>query len=271
MNSLRLLSFNIQAGIESRRYRDYVANSWKHLIPHAARQRNLTSIGTLLKGFDVIGLQEVDAGSLRSAYIDQAQYLAHQAGYPYWLSQINRELGHLARHSNGLLSRIRPGAVTEHKLPGLPGRGAMVVEFATTADEPFAVCVLHLALGRRAQRRQLDYLIEVARSYRMIVLMGDFNCGCGSRMLRAAIAAAGLRGLDCELKTFPSWRPERNLDHILVSPQLRITAARVLDYALSDHLPISMDVALPDGVHLLTPDLADALSRESHLTSEQER
>nr|WP_242513453.1 endonuclease/exonuclease/phosphatase family protein [Halochromatium salexigens] len=251
---MRLLSFNIQAGIESRRYRDYVANSWKHLIPHGERQRNLTSIGALLRGFDLVGLQEVDAGSLRSAYIDQSQYLAQQAGYPYWLSQVNRELGLLARHSNGLLSRFKPGSVIEHKLPGLPGRGAMVVEFPTSAGEPFAVCVLHLALGRRAQRRQLDYLVEIARHYQMIVLMGDFNCGCGSRMLRAAIAAAGLRGLDCELKTFPSWRPERNLDHILVSPDLRIRGARVLDYALSDHLPISMEVALPAGVCLMSTD-----------------
>ncbi|MCF7977961.1 MAG: endonuclease/exonuclease/phosphatase family protein [Chromatiaceae bacterium] len=268
MNSLRLLTFNIQAGIESRRYRDYFANSWKHLIPHAARQRNLASIGALLQGFDIIGLQEVDAGSLRSAYIDQAEYLAQEAGYPYWMSQVNRELGHLARHSNGLLSRIRPGAVTEHKLPGLPGRGAMVVEFPTNANEPFAVCVLHLALGRRAQRRQLDYLVDIARSYRMIVLMGDFNCGCGSRLLRASIAAAGLRGLDCELKTFPSWRPERNLDHILVSPHLRITAARVLDYALSDHLPISMEVELPDGVDLLAPEAGAVAALRSGLATE---
>ncbi|MBK1703104.1 endonuclease/exonuclease/phosphatase family protein [Halochromatium glycolicum] len=250
MNRLRLLTYNIQAGIESRRYRDYVANSWKHLVPHAGRQRNLASIGTLLQGFDIVGLQEVDAGSLRSGYIDQSQYLAHQAGYPYWLSQVNREIGLLARHSNGLLSRIRPAAVTEHKLPGLPGRGAMLVEFETTAHEPFVVCVLHLALGRRAQRRQLDYLVDVARHYRLIVLMGDFNCGCNSRMFRMAVSAAGLRGLDCELKTFPSWRPARNLDHILVSSPLKIDSARVLDYALSDHLPISMEVALPDGIAL---------------------
>lgn len=250
MNRVRLLSFNIQAGIESRRYRDYVANSWKHLIPHDGRQRNLLSIGTQLQGFDVVGLQEVDSGSIRSAYIDQTQYLAQQAGYPYWLSQINRELGQFARHSNGLLSRIKPQRMTEHKLPGLPGRGAMVVEFPTNMDEPFAVCVLHLALGRRAQRRQLEYLIEIAREFSMIVLMGDFNCGCDSRMLRAAIAAGGLRGLDCELKTFPSWRPQRNLDHILVSSLLKISSARVLDYALSDHLPISMEVELPPGVQL---------------------
>jgi endonuclease/exonuclease/phosphatase family metal-dependent hydrolase len=252
LNRVKLLSFNIQAGIESRRYRDYVANSWKHLIPHDGRQRNLLSIGAQLHGFDVVGLQEVDSGSIRSAHIDQTQYLAQQAGYPFWLSQINRELGQFARHSNGLLSRIKPDQVTEHKLPGLPGRGAMVVEFPTNTGESFAVCVLHLALGRRAQRRQLDYLIEIARDFTMIVLMGDFNCGCDSRMLRAAIAAGGLRGLDCELKTFPSWRPQRNLDHILVSSRLKISHARVLDYALSDHLPISMEIELPPGVQLET-------------------
>jgi endonuclease/exonuclease/phosphatase family metal-dependent hydrolase len=252
VNHLRLLSFNIQAGIESRRYRDYVANSWKHLVPHAARQRNLASIGAQLHGFDIVGLQEVDAGSLRSGYIDQTQYLAQLGGYPYWLAQVNRELGLLARHSNGLLSRIRPQAVIEHKLPGLPGRGAMLVEFATTTNAPFAVCVLHLALGRRAQRRQLAYLSDVVREYQLIVLMGDFNCGCNSPMLRRMISAAGLRGLDCELKTFPSWRPARNLDHILISRPLEVAGARVLDYALSDHLPISMEVTLPDGVELVT-------------------
>lgn len=250
MQRLRLLSYNIQAGIASRRYRDYLANSWKHLIPHVGRQRNLASIAGRLHGYDVVGLQEVDAGSLRSGYIDQTQYLAHLGGYPYWLAQVNRELGQWARHSNGLLSRLRPGRVVEHKLPGLPGRGAMLVEFPTNQGDPFAVCVLHLALGRRAQRRQLDYLVRIARDYRMIVLMGDFNCGCGSRALQATIAAAGLRGLDCELKTFPSWRPERNLDHILVSPALGIRRAEVLDYALSDHLPIAMEVVLPSGVEL---------------------
>ena len=71
-----------------------------------------------------------------------------------------------------------------------------------------------------------------------------------SSSLSEAVRASGLRGLDCELKTFPSWRPHRNLDHILVSPNLRVERARVLDYALSDHLPLSMEVELPAGVSI---------------------
>ena len=83
----------------------------------------------------------------------------------------------------------------------------------------------------------------------MLVLMGDFNCGCDSRGLRAMVRRTGMYGLDCTLKTFPSWRPRRNLDHILASQALHILSAHVIDYPLSDHLPLSMTLGLPDGLH----------------------
>lgn len=253
MQQIKLLSYNIQGGIYSRQYSDYVTNSWKHVLPHPERLVNLARIAQLLQQFDLVGLQEVDAGSLRSANIDQIQYLARQGAFPYWYSQINRDLRPFAQHSNGLLSRLRPAAITEHRLPGLPGRGAVVAEFPLSDGPPLAVCILHLALGWRARQRQLDYLADLADSHPLLVLMGDFNCGCNSRSLRAMVRRSGMRGLDCELKTFPSWRPHRNLDHILVSKPLRIRNAHVIDYPLSDHLPLSMTLGLPDGLRFAAP------------------
>jgi endonuclease/exonuclease/phosphatase family metal-dependent hydrolase len=245
---LKLLSFNVQAGIYSRRYSDYFTNSWKHILPHPERLANLTRIAQLLHQFDLVGLQEVDAGSLRSAYIDQIQYLARHGAFPHWYRQVNRNLGPFAQHSNGLLSRLRPQRITEHKLPGLPGRGAVVAELGLSDHETLAVAIVHLALGWRARRRQLDYLVALSEQHPYLVIMGDFNCGCDSKGLRAMVRRTAMRGLDCELKTFPSWRPTHNLDHILVSRPLRVIAARVVDYALSDHLPISMTIELPEGV-----------------------
>ena len=128
----------------------------------------------------------------------------------------------------------------------------MVVELETTDESVLAVCILHLALGWRARRRQLDSIRELAARYPYLVLMGDFNCDCDSRALKELVADTDLRGLDCALKTFPSWCPRRNLDHILVSENLRIIGARVLDYSVSDHLPVSMKVALPEGIQLAT-------------------
>lgn len=42
---IRLLSFNIQVGISTSAYRHYVTRSWKHLLPHQERYRNLEKIG----------------------------------------------------------------------------------------------------------------------------------------------------------------------------------------------------------------------------------
>jgi endonuclease/exonuclease/phosphatase family metal-dependent hydrolase len=248
MQRLKLLSYNVQAGIYSRQYSDYFIHSWKHILPHPERLANLTRIAQLLHQFDLVGLQEVDAGSLRSDYVDQIQYLARQGAFPHWYRQINRNLGPFAQHSNGLLSRMRPQQITEHKLPGLPGRGAVVAELPISDGETLAVAILHLALGWRARRRQLDYLVSLSEQHPYLVLMGDFNCGCDSKGLRAMVGKANMRGLDCEMKTFPSWSPKHNLDHILVSRPLKVLAARVVDYALSDHLPISMTIELPEGV-----------------------
>ena len=60
---IRLLSYNVQAGISTAKYRHYVTHSWKHVLPHPQRFINLDRVARLVSDYDVIGLQEVDAGS----------------------------------------------------------------------------------------------------------------------------------------------------------------------------------------------------------------
>lgn len=248
---LRLLSYNIQSGVYTRHYREYVTKGWKQWLPHRERLLNLNRIAEMLHSYDLVGLQEVDSGSLRSGFVDQTEYLAHVARFPHWFRQVNRNMGKIAQHSNGVLSRLRPMQIIEHKLPGLPGRGALLVEIPTSDGDTLGICILHLALGRRARGRQLSYIGELMSQYPYLVLMGDFNCNCESRELKDLMTATDLRGPSCEMKTFPSWRPKRNLDHILISPSLGIKEAEVLDYPMSDHLPVSMEVRLPQGVSLI--------------------
>jgi hypothetical protein len=89
---LRLLSYNIQVGIVYSRYRHYLTRSWKHVLPFPGRQENLDSIAEFISKFDIVGLQEVDAGSLRSNYINQAKYLAQRGGFPHCYVQTNRNM-----------------------------------------------------------------------------------------------------------------------------------------------------------------------------------
>lgn len=242
--TLRLLSYNIQAGIDTAQYRDYVTKGWKHVLPNRARLRNLDLIAQMLRGYDLVALQEVDSGSLRSGFVDMTEYLARHSGYPHWYRQVNRDIGLLAKHSNGILSRLQPTRVTNHRLPPGNGRGAMLVEFGD-GDEGVAVCSMHLALSRRLRGMQLDFVRELVSQHRHFVVMGDLNAGCEAHELRQFMARTGLRQPNCHAPTFPSWRPVRRIDHILVSESLTVKRSQVLDYPLSDHLPISVELTLP--------------------------
>ena len=248
-NALKLLSFNIQTGVDTRDFHEYVTKSWKQLLPLKERISNLNRIAKLIQTYDLVGLQEVDSGSLRTGFLDQTEYLAHRARFPYWYRQVNRSLGKIAQHSNGVLSRIRPHCVDEHKLPGLRGRGAMLVEYKTN-QESLLVCIMHLALGKRARRLQLAYISELVGEYSQLVVMGDFNCGTESGELHELVENTHLQLPTEDLKTFPSWRPNRKFDHILISESLKLKKTHVLEHTHSDHLPICVEIELPRGIFL---------------------
>ena len=151
---LRLLSFNIQVGIQTTKYSHYLTNGWKHVLPHMNRAQNLRQIADVVSEYDVVALQEVDAGSLRSGFINQVEYVADRAGFPYWYAQLNRDLGPIAQHGNGLLSRIEPQVLEDHKLPGvIPGRGAIVMRIPY-GDQEVMVVHMHLSLGERSRQQR---------------------------------------------------------------------------------------------------------------------
>ena len=248
---LRLLTYNIQTGIQSSHYGHYVTRSWQHLFPHADRPRTLKRVARLTRPYDLVGLQEVDGGSLRSGFINQTEFVSRLGGFPYWHDQTNRRIGKLARHSNGFLSRYRPLEIREHALPGMiPGRGALHMTFGGPG-EPLHVILLHLALGARTRMRQLGYVADLIAPLQHVVVMGDLNCTAESREIRALLDRTSLSEPTLLMPTYPSWRPLHPLDHILVSSSLQVERAEVVDYSVSDHLPVAMDIKLPDSVILV--------------------
>jgi endonuclease/exonuclease/phosphatase family metal-dependent hydrolase len=247
---LRLASFNIQTGISTASYRDYVTGSWRHIWPSQKRLPNLARIAQLLKRFDIVGLQEVDGGGARSHNIVQTQYLAEHAGFPHWYNQVNRRFGNIALHSNGLLTRFRPDVVHDYKLPGLPGRGALLARYGKPGRQSLHLCVLHLALSQRARLRQLAFVAELIHDLPHVVLMGDLNCDLNSPEIKLLTATTRLCDPACEIGTFPSWRPQRMLDHILVTSSLSVRHVHAINFTCSDHLPIAMEIELPEGLAL---------------------
>lgn len=246
IHTLKLLSYNIQVGIETRGMSDYVAQAWKHLVHHPGRARTLDRMAEVLVGHDIIGLQETDAGSLRSGRVNLTEYLARKAGFPYWHHKVNRSFGPLARHAHGLISRLEPLEVASHPLPALiPGRGILIARYGEP-EHPLSVFHVHLSLTRSARRNQLAFISELLGDHPMAVVMGDFNAPASAPEMQEFFRCTGLVEPVETMHTFPSWRPSINLDHVLVSSSLQVREARVLPNAYSDHLPLSVEIVLPE-------------------------
>lgn len=243
---LRLLSANIQAGSSTRGYHDYVARSWSHVLPGGNKRGSLDAIAQLAGGHDIVGLNESDPGSLRSGFTNQTHYLAERGGFDYWSHQPNRRVGGLACSANGLLSKLEPREVSDHPLPGrIAGRGVLLARFGE-GNDALLVAVAHLSLGTISRSAQLAFIAELLDDHPNAVLMGDFNCPVDRPEMRALFRDTRLQPPDAEVPTFPSWRPQRAIDHILVSDGLRCSGICAMPAALSDHLALSLDLDVPE-------------------------
>ena len=244
---LRLLSCNILAGASVQRYSEYVTRSLNAVLPGRSKIDNLDRLAALLPQFDVIGLQEADAGSLRSGFLNQTRYLAETAGMPYWSHQPNRPVAKLSHTANGLISRIEPSAVIDYPLPGrLRGRGALLARFGAGRDA-LAVMVAHLSLSAPSRARQLGFIAEILQDHPHAVLMGDLNTDIESAEMRHLFAHTRLQPPVQPTPTFPSWKPKRALDHILASPSVALEKVWTLPQAFSDHLALAAEIRLPAG------------------------
>ncbi len=242
---LRLLSANIQAGSSTRRYSDYVTRSWSHALPTGNKRGSLDAIAAMACKHDIVGLQEADPGSLRSGFTNQTHYLAEQGGFDYWSHQPNRSVGGVASSANGLLSKLEPVEVSDHALPGrISGRGVLLARFGH-GDEGLVIAVAHLSLGATSRRAQLGFIAELLVDHPHAVLMGDFNCVPDRPEMDLLYERTYLRPPAFCVPTFPSWRPQRAIDHILLSEDLVGVDARAIAAAFSDHLALAISIDVP--------------------------
>jgi len=243
---LKLLSANIQAGSSTRGYHDYFARSWSHVLPGGNKRGALDTIAQLAGQHDIVGLQESDPGSLRSGFTNQTHYLAERAGFAYWSHQPNRSMGGVASSANGLLSKLEPVAISDHPLPGrIAGRGVLLAHFGG-GDHGLVIAVAHLSLGASSRMSQLAFIADRLHGHPHAVLMGDFNCTFDQPEMQMLYQRTRLQPPAERIPTFPSWKPQRAIDHILMTDALSCHSMDAFPAALSDHLALSIELGVPE-------------------------
>ena len=196
---------------------------------------------------DIIGLVEVDSGSLRTGKNCQAETVARELSQYHVFE---------SKYSGDSLLRFLPIAnkqgnafLTSENIKGqhfhyfTKGIKRLVIELEM---EDFTIFLVHLSVKFRHRQHQLRHLYTLVKEIKKpFIIAGDFNPFWGDHELHLFLAATGLQSANTEgLLTYPSRSPKRELDFILHSKGIQITRFEIPHVQYSDHLPLVCDFEL---------------------------
>lgn len=193
---------------------------------------------------DIVGLIEIDTGSIRSRMINQAESIAEALGMntsyetKYGEKSINQILPIVRKQGNAFMAARRVHGEKFHYFD--TGIKRLIIELEM---EEFAVFLVHLSLKyrhRHLQLRRLYDLIEITE--KPVIVAGDFNTFWGENEIYLFMKAAGLKSANTDsIPTYPSRAPRKELDFVLHQEGIEVTDFQIPDVRHSDHLPLVCD------------------------------
>ncbi len=204
---------------------------------------NLAAITEFIKSHspDVVGLVEVDTGSIRTRMVNQAEAIARRLGHyssyqcKYGTGSFNNRLPVIRKQANAFLAAPQVHGERFHYFD--TGIKRLILELEL---EDLAIFLVHLSLKYRHRHWQLRHLHDLVKaSKKPVIVAGDFNTFWGEHEMYLFMQAAGLRSANVEgLPSYPSQAPRKQLDFILYGRGLKSTGFEVPQVRFSDHLPL---------------------------------
>lgn len=196
---------------------------------------------------DIVGLIEVDTGSIRSRRVNQAEKIAADLGMStsyetkYGGKSLNKLLPIVRKQGNAFMAAARIHGERFHYFD--TGIKRLIIELEM---DDYAVFLVHLSLKYRHRHQQLRHLYDLIQdTVKPVVVAGDFNTFWGEDEIYLFMKAAGLTSANAEsLPTYPSRAPRKELDFVLFQDGIEVTNFEIADVRLSDHLPLICDFEL---------------------------
>ncbi|NJC42528.1 endonuclease/exonuclease/phosphatase family metal-dependent hydrolase [Brevundimonas alba] len=206
---------------------------------------------------DIVCLQELDVGRIRTGLVDQASAIAQRLSMTFHFHAAMKV--EAEQYGDAILTTrperlVKSGALpTIRGVPGLEPRGALwaAIEFEGAT---LNVINTHLGLVPREQRLQAAALLGEGwlahpDCVGPTLLTGDFNATSITRPYQALASRLSdcqrALGLRPSVKTFPSSFPAIRIDHCFTSPEILVTGVSApfspLARMASDHLPLIVD------------------------------
>ena len=240
---MRLLLYNIRYGLGLGSALHWPLPGVGYLL---GNRGNLQRITDFIKGQDpdIVGLVEVDTGSIRTRSVNQADVIARSLGHysvyqcKYGLASVNNYLPILRKQGNAFLAAPRVHGERFHYFE--KGIKRLIIELEL---EDCAIFLVHLSLKYRHRHTQLQYLHDlVVAASKPVIIAGDFNTFWGEHEIYLFMKAAKLKSANARgLPSYPSRSPRKELDFVLYGAGINVTNFSVPSVKFSDHLPLICD------------------------------
>lgn len=202
---------------------------------------------------DIIGLVEVDSGSLCADGNSQVSVIARELGYnavfesKYADTSMANRMPVFKKQGNALLMRSGLPVMGYRYHYFTHGMKRLVIEVELP---DMVIFLVHLALKFRIRHHQLTELYHIVKPItKPVVVAGDFNAFRGRRELELFLAAADLQiAGGASAPSYPSRSPRIQLDMICHSPSIQTCGYDIPQVHLSDHAPIVWDFQRVDSL-----------------------
>ena len=240
---MRLLLYNI-------RYATGTGPAFHLPLPGAGYLRSNRQVLEQITGFiksedpDIVGLVEVDTGSIRTGMLNQAEFIGNQLGHysiyecKYGVESLNALVPIVRKQGNAFLAAPRIHGERFHYFD--TGIKRLIIELEL---EDAVIFLVHLSLKYRHRQAQLRTLHDlVVASTKPVLVAGDFNTFWGDHEIYLFMQASGLKSANTSGQpSYPSHNPRRELDFILYTQGIEVTGFHVPAVRFSDHLPLVCD------------------------------
>jgi endonuclease/exonuclease/phosphatase family metal-dependent hydrolase len=240
---MRFLLYNIRYGVGSGASMHVPLPGTGYLI---GNKTNLSKIVAFIKSVDpdIVGLIEVDSGSIRSRRQHQAEIIAEHLGMntsyecKYGDRSLNQLVPIVRKQGNAFLAAERVHGERFHYFD--TGIKRLIIELEM---DNCAIFLVHLSLKYRHRHLQLRHLYDLVKATtKPVIVAGDFNTFWGENEIYLFMRAANLWSANVEgVATYPSRAPRKELDFILHQKNIHITGFEIPQVRFSDHLPLVCD------------------------------
>ena len=200
---------------------------------------------------DVLALVETDSGSIRSRLINQPEIIVRQSGFSsgfyktkYGPTLIQSILPIFKHQCNAVFTKSHNARFDCGFFEATGEWGSKNLYLQCAIHPKIDLFVLHLPLDKKGRAEQLDELANMVKKCdNEVIVAGDFNIFDGYSEIEYLMRECNLQSANVQnTPTYPSWKPEKEIDLFLTTPGIKVNKFEALDIHLSDHLPILVDV-----------------------------